>query len=67
MTTSFRFTLSPGFLPHAPQCENNGTHPPHSWPEALCQAPQAAQVVLETAQLQSRGLGSIAGTVSYLG
>lgn len=67
MTASFRFTLSPGFLPHAPQCENNGTHPPHSRPEALRQAPQAAQVLLETSQLQSRGLGSIASTMSYLG
>lgn len=62
-----RFTLP--WLPAAcrAQSEDNGTHPPHGRPEALCQPPQAAQVVLETAQLQSRCLGSTAGTVSYLG
>lgn len=67
---SFRLSahFSPGFLPHASQWEvKQWTYPPHSRPEALCQAPQAAQVLLETAQLQRRSLGSVAGTVNHLG
>lgn len=44
-----------------------GTHPPHSWPEALCQTPQATQVPLEATQLEGRGLGSTARALQGLG
>lgn len=55
--------LSPHLLLRGPV----GTHPPHGGPEALCQAPQAAQVPLEAAQFEGRGLGPSARALRSLG
>lgn len=62
-------TLSSCQLPHVltERWGLMGTHPPHGRSEALRQTPQAAQVPLEAAQLEGRGLGSTAPALQGLG